>query len=157
MRGSGCQGGSDLTDEESVTLGCHRIAGGRAAGRALFSTDDICFYLVDPQNGVVIEKGHALEGRSIAGRIIIFPGGKGSSVVQADGLYQLAAQGKAPAAMVIQNPDTVLVASAIIMEVPLVDRADPSFYQLAADGDYIEIDAEQGKIIIRRTGGRTAG
>lgn len=151
MCGSGGQGGSDLTDKNTLAYTCHRIAGGRAAGEALFSSDDICFYLVDPQTGVVIEKGHALEGQSIAGRVLIFPGGKGSSVVQADGLYQLAAQGKAPAAMVIQHPDTVLVASAIIMEVPLVDKADPSFYRQAADGDFVEIDAVQGKMtIIRR-------
>lgn len=146
-----------MTEGNIVTLGCHRIAGGSAAGEALFSSDDICFYLVDPQTGNVIEKDHALEGRSIAGKVLIFPGGKGSSVVQADGLYQLAAQGKAPAAMVIQHPDTVLVASAIIMEVPLVDRADPLFYQQVADGDYIEIDADREKIIIRRHDGNTAG
>jgi predicted aconitase with swiveling domain len=148
--GSSSQGGSDLTDKDSIIHSCHRIAGGCAAGEALFSSDDICFYLVDPQTGVVIEKGHALEGQSIAGRVLIFPGGKGSSVVQADGLYQLAAQGKAPVAMAIQHPDTVLVASAIIMEVPLVDKADPSFYRQAADGDFVEIDADQGKITVTR-------
>lgn len=137
-----------MTDRNTCAVGCHRIAGGRAAGEVLFSSDDICFYLVDPATGVVIEKGHALEGRSIAGKVLVFPGGKGSSVVQADGLYQLAAQGKAPAAMVIQYPDTVLVASVIIMEIPLVDRADPLFYQQVTDGDHVEIDADRGKIII---------
>ncbi len=126
---------------------CHRIAGGRAGGEVLFSSDDICFYLVDPASGVVIEKGHALEGRSIAGRVLVFPSGKGSSVVQADGLYQLARQDKGPAAMVILHPDTVLVASAIIMEVPLVDRAEGLFYKLVRDGDYIVIDADGSKII----------
>ncbi|MFX4262158.1 aconitase X swivel domain-containing protein [Pelotomaculum propionicicum] len=139
-----------MTGSNTITFGCHRIAGGRAAGEALFSSDDICFYLVDPATGVVIEKGHALEGRSIAGKVLVFPGGKGSSVVQADGLYQLAARGKAPAAMVIRHPDTVLVASVIIMELPMVDKADPLFYQQAADGDYIEIDADREKIIIKR-------
>ncbi len=138
-----------MTSEDRITFDCHRIAGGRAGGKALFSSDDICFYLVDPVTGVVIEKGHALEGRSIAGKVLIFPSGKGSSVVQADGLYQLARQGKGPAAMIIQHPETVLVASAIIMEVPLVDKAEGLFYKLVNDGDYIDIDADEGRIVFR--------
>jgi len=125
---------------------CRRIAGGRAEGEALFSGDDICFYLVEPETGKVIEKGHSLEGRSIAGRVLVFPGGKGSSVVQADGLYQLSMHGKAPAAMIIRHPDTVLVASAIIMEMPLVTGVEPLFYRQAGDGDRLEVDAENGKI-----------
>ncbi len=137
-----------MVSEDKTTFNCHRIAGGRAGGEALFSGDDICFYLVEPATGVVIEKNHALEGRSIAGRVLIFPSGKGSSVVQADGLYQLASQGKGPAAMIIQHPDTVLVASAIIMEVPLVDKADGLFYKLVNDGDYIDIDADEGRIVL---------
>lgn len=137
-----------MTSEDRKTFKCHRIAGGRAGGEALFSSDDICFYLVEPATGVVIEKNHALAGQSIAGRVLIFPSGKGSSVVQADGLYQLARQGQGPAAMIIRHPDTVLVASAIIMEVPLVDKADGLFYKLAHDGDYIDIDADEGRIVL---------
>ncbi len=71
------------------------------------------------------ENAHDIEGRSVAKKILIFPGGKGSSVVQADGLYQLNMHGNMPSAMVVQYPETVLVSSAIIMEVPMVDKVDP--------------------------------
>lgn len=125
---------------------CHKISEGIATGEVLFSKDDFCFYLVDPKTGIVIEKNHCLEGKSISGKILVFPNGKGSSVVQADGMYQLKATGMEPKAMIIKNPDTTLVASAIIMETPMVDKVDEKFYQEAADGDLISVDANNGII-----------
>ena len=62
---------------------CHKIAGGLVKGELLFSRDAVCFYLIDPKTGVVIEKEHCLYGRSITGKILVFPYGKASSVVQA--------------------------------------------------------------------------
>ena len=128
---------------------CHKIAKGLAEGELLFSKDPICFYLVDPVTGKVIESGHDLEGVSIADKIIAFPGGKGSSVVQADGLYQLQLKNNAPRGMIIQYPDTVLVATSIIMEVPLVDKLEKSFYENERNGTIIELDADNEKIKIK--------
>lgn len=130
------------------TFACHKISEGKASGELLFSTDDFCFYLVDPKTGVVIEKNHCLFGQSIAGKVLVFPNGKGSSVVQADGMYQLKMTGMEPKAMIIQNPDTTLVASAIIMETPLVDRADAAFYKNAKTGDRVDVDATNGMITL---------
>lgn len=127
---------------------CHKISEGKAAGEVLVSQDDILFYLVDPESGRVTEKGHSLEGKSIAGKILVFPAGKGSSSVQVDGLYQLLMQDNAPLAMIIERPDTILVTSAIIMEIPLVDQVEPAFYDLIKDGDRIEVDADNEQIII---------
>lgn len=131
------------------TYSCHKISEGCAEGEILLSKDDFCFYLVDPKTGVVIEKNHCLFGKSIAGKILVFPNGKGSSVVQADGMYQLKMTGMEPKAMIIQNPDTTLVASAIIMEEPLVDRVDPEFYANIKDGDKVAVDATNGVITIK--------
>lgn len=121
---------------------CHKIAKGVAEGDVVISSDPICFYLVDPENGVVIEKNHDLEGICITDKIIIFPGGKGSSVVQADGLYQLQLQNNAPCGMIIKYPDTVLVATSIIMDIPLVDRVEEGFYEAVHNGDRISLNAD---------------
>jgi predicted aconitase with swiveling domain len=129
-----------------TTFACHKISEGFAEGEVLISRDDIMFYLIDPQTGVVIEKGHSLEGKSISGKILVFPGGKGSSVVQADGIYQLSKRNNAPKAMIIQNPETVLVSSAIIMEMPMVDRLEPVFYEQIKDGDRLRVDANKGLV-----------
>lgn len=127
---------------------CHKISEGVAQGEAIVSTDTIMFYLINPETGVVIEPAHALEGKSIAKKILIFPGGKGSSVVQADGLYQLNLRDNAPRGMIIQYPETVLVSSAIIMDIPLVDRVDSAFYDTVRDGDLVRIDADGGTVEI---------
>ncbi|HCT65496.1 MAG TPA: hypothetical protein DIC60_09585 [Lachnospiraceae bacterium] len=128
------------------TYKCHKISEGVATGEILTSEDDFCFYLVDPKTGIVIEKQHCLYGQCITGKILVFPNGKGSSVVQADGMYQLQLAGTEPKAMLIKNPDTTLVASAIIMEMPLADRVEASFYKEIKDGDIVTVDATNGVI-----------
>ncbi len=125
---------------------CHKIGGGLAKGEALISADKICFYLADPETGRVLEKHHALEGRSVSGKILIFPGGKGSTVAQGDALYMLLKKGTAPRAMIVQHPDTVLVTAAIVMKIPLVDRVENSFYEQIRDGNSLQVDADAGVI-----------
>jgi len=122
---------------------CHRISEGRAEGELLISADDMCFYLVNPEDGT------AIHGVSIAGKILSFPNGKGSSVVQADGLFQLQKTGHAPRAMIIRNPDTTLVASAIILEIPLVDRLGEDFYAVAHDGLVVDVDADAQQVTVQ--------
>ena len=129
---------------------CHKIAEDLAKGELLFSRDAVCFYLIDPKTGVVIEKEHCLYGRSITGKILVFPYGKASSVVQADGMYQLQLTGMGPAGMVVQDADTTLAASAIIFEAPMVNRMAPEFYKEAQDGMLAELDAEQGSLTLLR-------
>jgi uncharacterized protein len=126
--------------------GCRRIVGGRAAGTVLRSSDGICFYKVEPESGVMTEKGHPINGRSVAGTVLVFPTGKGSSVVQLDGLYQLVKHGVAPRAMVVESPDTVLVACAVIMEIPLVTAVDGAFYERVVDGMNLAVDADAGSV-----------
>jgi predicted aconitase with swiveling domain len=133
---------------------CHRIAEGVAEGDALVSSDDICFYLVDPKSGKIIEEHHAAHGQSVAGKVLVFPSGKGSSVVQADGLYQLTMHGNAPKAMIVQHPDTVLVSSAIIMGIPLVDRLNADFYRTVDQGDWIRVDADQSTVVVAKKSGQ---
>ncbi|MCI1857153.1 MAG: DUF126 domain-containing protein [Sporolactobacillus sp.] len=131
------------------TFSCHKISEGMIEGEVLISSDDLCFYLVEPKTGVVIEKNHCLKGQSITDKILIFPSGKGSSVVQADGMYQLKMTGKGPKALIIRYPDTVLVASSIIMELPVVDKVEDRFYEKIKNGDRVLLDATSGTLTIQ--------
>ncbi|HID73537.1 MAG TPA: DUF126 domain-containing protein, partial [Thermoplasmata archaeon] len=57
------------------------ISPGRAEGEAIVSPEPIGFYGgIDAQTGIVIEKGHPLEGLSVTGKVLVFPNGKGSTV-----------------------------------------------------------------------------
>jgi hypothetical protein len=133
---------------EEKEFNCHKIAEGTASGEILISSDDICFYLIDPETGVVIEKGHDLEGRSVAGKVLVVPTGKGSSVVQADGLYQLQLHGNAPRALIIKHPDTVLVASAIVMGIPMVNKLGQDFYDYIENGKTAVVNSDLGKVTV---------
>lgn len=127
---------------------CHKISEGVSEAEVIVSKDPIMFYLVEPDTGIMVEKEHDLEGKSIANKIIVFPSGKGSSVVQADGIYQLMEKGNKPQGFIVQYPEAVLVSSAIIFEVPMVDKVDPEFYDVVKDGDIIRIDADNEEITI---------
>ena len=127
---------------------CHKISEGCIEGEVIISKDDVMFYLIKPETGEVIEPEHDLENKIISNKILIFPSGKGSSVVQADGLYQLKMKNNAPKDMIIQRPETVLVASAIIMEIQMVDKVEEEFYKIVKNGDRIRLDATNGEIEI---------
>ncbi len=135
---------------KTKTFRCHKIAEGIASGKALVSKDDICFYMIEPETGIVIEKGHDLEGQSVTGKVLVFPSGKGSSVVQADGLYQLQLHGNAPRAMIIQHAETVLVASAIVIGIPLVHKLSEDFYRELTPDCLLDIDADHNTVTIKR-------
>ena len=129
-----------------MEIRCRKISEGKADGEVIVSKDSVCFYLVEPETGVVVEKNHDIEGKSIAGKILVMPSGKGSSVVQADGLFKLAQNDKAPKAMIIEHADTVLVTGAIIMEIPMVHKVEDKFYKTVIDGDVVSLDADKGII-----------
>ena len=130
------------------TFSCREISPGIAEGEVLLSQDQILFYHADPATGVITERGHCLEGISVKGKILVFPGGKGSSVVQMDGMYKLEQHGTAPLGLIVLEPDTVLVSSAIIMELPMVDRVEQSFYDIIRTGDRVRIDTERQVIAL---------
>jgi predicted aconitase with swiveling domain len=99
---------------------------GKAEAEALVTTMPISFYGgVDPNTGVVIEKGHELNGVSIKGKVLVFPQGKGSTVGSYT-LYRLKKNGAAPAAMINKETETIVAVGAIISEIPFVDKVDVS-------------------------------
>jgi uncharacterized protein len=122
------------------------ISRGIASGEVLLSIEAIGFLGgVDPETGDVIEKGHPLEGKNIAGKILVFPNGKGSTV----GSYvmlQLAKNNKAPAAIINISAEPIIVVGAIISGIPMVDNAEKDVYQILKDGQKIEVDGNKGII-----------
>lgn len=99
---------------------------GKVQGEALVTSMPISFYGgVDPNTGIVLEKGHELQGVSIKGKILVFPQGKGSTVGSYT-LYRMKKNGTAPAAMINKETETIVAVGAIISEIPFVDKIDVS-------------------------------
>ena len=122
------------------------ISRGRAKGPALVTMDPISFLgSVDPKTGIVIEKGHSLEGQSVAGRVLVFPRGKGSTV----GSYvilQLKKNGVAPLAIINLEAETIIAVGAIISKIPMLDMLEKDMYSFLKTGMTVEVDAESGEI-----------
>ncbi len=98
------------------------IFSGSAAGPALVTSQGISFFGgVDPDTGVIVERGHELEGQSLAGKVLVFPTGKGSTVGSYT-LYRLKRAGKAPAAILNAECETITAVGCILAEIPCVDH-----------------------------------
>jgi predicted aconitase with swiveling domain len=121
------------------------VKAGQAAGEALVSPDPIGFLGgVDPDTGAVIEAGHPLEGQCVAGRVLVFPTGKGSTVGSYT-IYRLARAGLAPAAIVNTEADPVVAVGAIISDIPMVDQVDIARIHT---GDWVEV--RDGELVVKR-------
>ncbi len=121
-----------------------KIFKGKVTGEALVTKDSISFYGgVDPENGLVVEKGHELEGKSINDKILVFPSGKGSTVGSYV-IYQMAKTGKGPKALILNECEAIVAVGAIISELPCVDHIDVSKIetgmQLEVDGDSASVE-----------------
>jgi hypothetical protein len=79
--------------------------------------------------------------------MLIFPSGKASSVVQIDGLFKLAEQNLAPTAMIVKDVETVLVVSAFIAKIPLVDKLEKDPFKTIHTGDFVKVDADKGTVM----------
>lgn len=91
---------------------------------------------VDPEKGVVFGE------KNISDSIFVFPGGRGSTVGSYV-IYQLKENGYAPKGMINSKTETIVASGAIISDIPLVDMIDIDLLQ---DGDYIELDGNDGII-----------
>ena len=129
-------------------LNAHIVSRGRAQGEALVSLKPISFLgSVDPKTGIVTEKGHDLEGISIKGKVLVFPGGKGSTVGSYV-IYQLKKNGVSPCAMINTRSEPIVAIGAIISNIPLVDRIEKDPLTVIKTGDKVLVDAIVGSIEI---------
>jgi phosphomecalonate degydratase small subunit len=119
------------------------IVGGRATGIALVSDAAVSFYGgVDPDTGIVEEEGHPLQGRSVSGKVLVFPHGKGSTVGSYT-LYRMKKAGTAPIAILNRECEPIVAVGAILAEIPCIDRID---IQKIPDNALLLVDADDGRV-----------
>jgi predicted aconitase with swiveling domain len=116
---------------------------GKARGQALVTGEGISFFGgVDPESGVVVERGHPLEGQSVAGKVLVFPTGKGSTVGSYT-LYRMQKAGCAPLAIVNAACETITAVGCIIAEIPCVDQVP---IDRLSTGQMLEVDGTEGTV-----------
>jgi predicted aconitase with swiveling domain len=101
---------------------------------------------VDMDSGEIIARGHEHEGKTIAGKVLIYPETKGSSggcVV----LTVLAKQGKQPAAIVLEKAaDPNIVEGAIVCGVALVCEPERGLTGSVPQGAEVTVDGTAGLV-----------
>ena len=114
-------------------IACEILVDGPAAsGSALVLTAPISFWGgVDPASGTIIDARHPERGRNIAGRILALPGTIGSSSASAV-LLELVHAGKAPAALLMDAPDAILLLGLVVAR-EMGWPTPPAFRLAAAD------------------------
>ena len=119
------------------------IAKGTASAPIISTDTPISFLgMVNPKTGVIIDKNHPLYGKSIAGKVLVFPAGKGSTVGSYV-IYALKRNGVAPAAFIVRECETIVAVGAIIAGIPAVDRINGSF---PSDGTIVTVNGSDGTV-----------
>jgi len=127
----------------SLELRGRIIRNGHARGTALVSAEPVSFYGgVDLDTGRVVEPGHPLEGEALAGRVLVIPRGKGSTV-GSWAILRLGRKGLGPAAILCAQCETIVAVGVILAEIPCVDGLDLSQFQ---EGQTVVVDGARVQI-----------
>jgi hypothetical protein len=143
-------GGKNMTVRRLYGRG---VIAGRARGPALISDRTIMGWGgIEIHSGIVVEKGHPLEGISIKDSILILDGSKGSNGWS---LFFHSAQvaGCGPAGLVFPRLDSRTAVTAAVLNIPLVTDVAPAIFQQIRVGDMVLIDGETGLIEFDRPAG----
>ena len=133
-----------------IMLRGRKVIGGLAEGEAVVTKEPVSFLGgVNPDKGVVVERGHELEGQSITGKIFVFPHGKGSTAGPYI-IYAMAKRKTAPVAMINVEAEPIIAVGAAMGNIPLVDRLDKNPLEVIATGDHVRIDGDQGIVEITK-------
>lgn len=124
------------------------IVPGVAEAEALVTREPISgFGGIDVATGTIIEPRHELFGVCFTGRVLVFPGAKGSSGWS--GFFQSTRLlGTAPAAMVFNVLTTKAVLGAIVTRVPTVVELERDPLDVIRTGDVVRVDGDAGLVTV---------
>lgn len=139
-----------MGDSNKIVLRGRRVVGGVAEGEALVTKDRISGWGgIDPRTGTVIETRHELRGKSFAGKVLVFPGAKGSSGWSSQ-FHVARLAGAAPLAMVFNEMTTKIALGAVVTHAPSVTDLDRDPLEVIATGDWVKVDGDRGIVEVTK-------
>jgi len=135
---------------KKITLQGRKVVAGCTEGEALVTKDMISGWGgIDPATGAIIELRHELHGKSFAGKVLVFPGAKGSSG------WSIAFQrarlaGNSPKAMIFNVMNTKVALGAVMVRAPAITGLDQDPLEVIKTGDWVKVDADNGIVEITR-------
>ena len=135
---------------KKIVLRGRKVVGGCAEGEALVTRDRISGWGgIDPRTGTVVETRHELRGVSFAGKVLVFPGAKGSSGWSSQ-FHIARLAGKAPVAMVFNEMTTKIALGAVVAHAPSVTGFDQDPLQVIETGDWVSVDGDKGIVEVTK-------
>jgi predicted aconitase with swiveling domain len=132
--------------------GC-RVVAGTGEGEVMATSQPISFWGgVDPRSGSINDPRHELFGQSIAGKVLTFPYGKGSSTTSLI-LLELVRVNKAPSAIINLRTEPILATGSIVSKhfygrgIPVL-TLDAAAFQSLETGQHASVNATDGYVII---------
>ena len=133
---------------ETIELKGRKVVAGRAEGEALVTTETISGWGgINERTGAIIERRHELKGVSFAGKVLVFPGAKGSSGWSAY-FHMTRLNGVQPAAMIFTRMTTKIALGAVVTRVPAVTDLDQDPLSMIETGDWVTVDADAGTVTV---------
>ncbi|UXN62991.1 DUF126 domain-containing protein [Phyllobacterium sp. A18/5-2] len=133
------------------------VEGQGAKGEALVLTAPISFWGgVNPKTGLIADVRHPQHGVSISGKVLCLPGTIGSSSAAAV-LLELVSAGLAPAAIILHEPDAILLLGLVVAQemghpTPIALRLDRGEFKKLA-GNSLRV-SQDGSLLISPAGER---
>ena len=139
-----------MTATGTLVLHGRGLGGGVVEAEALVTREAISGWGgVEPREGRIIESRHELAGQSFAGKVLVFPGAKGSSGWS--GMFHMARlMGSAPAAMIFTTMNTKIALGVVVTHVPAVTDLDRDPFEVIGTGDLVRVDGDRGEVVITR-------
>ncbi len=124
--------------------------GGFAEGEALVTREEVSGWGgVEPRHGRIIESRHEISGCSFKGKVLVFPGAKGSSGWS--GMFHMARlHGSAPRAMVFNAMSTKIALGVVVTRVPAITDLEEDPLEVIETGDWVQVDADRGVVVIEK-------
>jgi hypothetical protein len=134
----------------AIVLRGRKVVGGVAEGEALVTRDRISGWGgIDPRTGTIIETRHELKGQSFKGKVLVFPGAKGSSGWSAQ-FHIARLTGAAPLAMLFNEMTTKIALGAVVMHAPALTEFDRDPLAVIETGDWVKVDADRGVVEVTK-------
>jgi phosphomecalonate degydratase small subunit len=124
-------------------------------GETLVTKDLVAFWGgADWATGEIVEVGHEARGKKVAGKILVFPIGKGGGG-ETFGYYYLARSGNAPKALLCNRSLGQTVAGALLTNTPMVYGFKEDIVSAIQTGDIVRVDTEKGEVeVVKKVSSR---
>ena len=129
--------------EQKIVLTGIARSKGKAAGEAAVNRQRMgwAFNHVGNEDGIVLVPGADLQGKSVIGKVVVYPTVLGSTTGAISMYYKVKISHHGPAAIICQQVHAVDISGAIVGGIPAVDSLDKDPITTIKTGDWVEIDA----------------